>query len=308
MQITFDHTDLANPEALSILRRVIGGADRQSADPLPSLEFAVRDLASAPIRKASEALDAATGGVVESVVKGFVKTALDGLAGEVVKLRELETPAPTPAELATGYGMPADKAAALFPPVPAPSLVFTKDGASLVEAPEVVDDSILDSAGIMWDARIHASTRTKVADGTWKMKRGVEPELVAQVMAELKGQTKVEAFAAQVDPSTLGFGAVPTPPAPPAPATVAAVPVPPVPAVLADTSDWPADLLGPHRPGFEFQAFMNYVMGRVNAGIPTPTLLATCKEHDVASFSAVNGRPEVIPALARALSQLVKEA
>ena len=77
---------------------------------------------------------------------------------------------------------------------------------------------------------------------------------------------------------------------------------------MADASDWPAELLGPHRPGFEVQAFMNYVMGRVNSGIPTPTLLATCKEHDVASFNAVNGRPEVIPALARALSQLQKAA
>ena len=257
MQITFDHTDLANPEALSILRRVIGGIDIAQGMVREALAEAVQT--SAPV----------TAGHDEASMTVLVPPPVPVPVPEPAALTELETP-------------------------PAPELV------------DAACADLLDSSGLMWDARIHASTRTKVQDGTWKMKRGVEPELVAQVMAELKGApapTEVEAFAAQVDPSTLGFGAaVPTPP------TVAAVPVPPVPVPTADASDWPADLLGPHRPGFEFQAFMNYVMGRVNSGIPTPTLLATCKEHDVASFNAVNGRPEVIPALARALSQLQKGA
>ena len=258
MQITFDHTDLANPEALSILRRVIGG------DVAPALP-------------------------------NFGRPVLDQMV------------------VAAAVPAPAHLTASLAVPVPEPVAALTE--LETPPAPELVEAAcadLLDSSGIMWDARIHASTRTRISDGTWKMKRGVEPELVAQVMAELKGApapTKVEQFAAQVDPSSLGFGAtVLASPTPPAPATVAAVPVPPVPVPMADASDWPADLLGPHRPGFEFQAFMNYVMGRVNSGIPTPTLLATCKGHDVASFNAVNGRPEVIPALARALSQLQKAA
>lgn len=256
MQITFDHTDLANPEALSILRRVIGDDVAPALPALPDLP----DLSNFGRPVLDQTVVAAAVPVPEHL------TASLAAPQTVAALTELETP-------------------------PAPELV------------EAACADLLDSSGIMWDARIHASTRTKISDGTWKMKRGVEPELVAQVMAELKGATKVEAFAAQVDPSTPGFGAtVPTPP------TVSAVPVPPVPVPMADASDWPADLLGPHRPGFEFQAFMNYVMGRVNSGIPTPTLLATCKEHDVASFNAVNGRPEVIPALARALSQLPKAA
>ena len=259
MQITFDHTDLANPEALSVLRRVIGGDVAPALPALPDLS-------------------------------NFGRPVLDQMV------------------VAAAVPVPEHLTASLAAPVPEPVAALTE--LETPPAPEVVEAAcadLLDSSGIMWDARIHASTRTKVQDGTWKMKRGVEPEIVAQVMAELKGApapTKVEQFAAQVDPSTLGFGAtVPTPPP-----TVAAVPVPPVPVPMADASDWPADLLGPHRPGFEFQAFMNYVMGRVNSGIPTPTLLATCKGHDVASFNAVNGRPEVIPALARALSQLQKAA
>ena len=257
MQITFTHDDLANPEALAVLRRVIGG------------EFV------------TARLDVAQGMAREALAEGAQDAgAVTGYHDELI----VQAPAPAPD--------PAGLTELETPPAP-----------ETVDA-ELASTDLLDSSGVVWDARIHASTRTKVQDGTWKMKRGVEPELVAQVMAELKGQ--------QVDPATLGFGATaptpPAPPAPPAPAPVAAVPVPPVAPVMADASDWPADLLGPHRAGFEFQAFMQYVMARVNEGIPTPTLLATCKEHDVANFNAVNGRPEVIPALARALSQLQKEA
>lgn len=42
-----------------------------------------------------------------------------------------------------------------------------------------------DSAGMPWDERIHASSRATVADGTWRKKRGVSDELVAEVEAEL---------------------------------------------------------------------------------------------------------------------------
>lgn len=44
----------------------------------------------------------------------------------------------------------------------------------------------LDSADLPWDKRIHASTRAKVADGTWRYMRGVDKALVEQVEAELR--------------------------------------------------------------------------------------------------------------------------
>ena len=43
----------------------------------------------------------------------------------------------------------------------------------------------VDSKGSPWDGRIHASTRAKVADGTWRMKRGADDSLVASVKAEI---------------------------------------------------------------------------------------------------------------------------
>ena len=46
----------------------------------------------------------------------------------------------------------------------------------------------LDSTGIRWDSRIHARNRSKTPSGVWKLGRNVAPELVKQVMAELKGE------------------------------------------------------------------------------------------------------------------------
>lgn len=43
----------------------------------------------------------------------------------------------------------------------------------------------LDKNGIPWDERIHAGTKRKNADGTWSMKKGVDKDLYAEIMAEL---------------------------------------------------------------------------------------------------------------------------
>lgn len=73
----------------------------------------------------------------------------------------------------------------------------------------------LDISGLPWDGRIHSDKRTKVAEGTWKVKRNTPPELVASVLREQQiamGQTNVAP-------------AVPSPMSPP-PATVFAQPAP----------------------------------------------------------------------------------
>lgn len=48
-------------------------------------------------------------------------------------------------------------------------------------------DADLDSAGFPWDGRIHARTKTKIADGTWKKKRGIDDATVQAVQAEYAG-------------------------------------------------------------------------------------------------------------------------
>lgn len=64
-------------------------------------------------------------------------------------------------------------------------------GASKVEQPEAdapvtdaADTSLADKDGVMWDARIHSETKSQNKDGTWRQKRGVDPDLVKQVLAE----------------------------------------------------------------------------------------------------------------------------
>lgn len=49
-----------------------------------------------------------------------------------------------------------------------------------------------DANGRPWDARIHSTPAKQNADGTWRAKRGVTAELVAEVEAELAGETIAE--------------------------------------------------------------------------------------------------------------------
>ncbi len=46
-------------------------------------------------------------------------------------------------------------------------------------------DNEKDSSGLLWDARIHSSGRSKNMNGTWKIKRGTTAEEVQAVRAEL---------------------------------------------------------------------------------------------------------------------------
>ena len=62
----------------------------------------------------------------------------------------------------------------------------------------------LDTQGLPWDNRIHSTPATKNADGSWRSRRNLDPDVKEQVTAELK-----RALAAP-----LAEPAAPTPPAP----------------------------------------------------------------------------------------------
>lgn len=75
------------------------------------------------------------------------------------------------------------------------------------------NENEIDSEGLLWDDRIHSSSKTKNKDGKWKRKKGVDEIAFITIKNEiLSGQ-----------PQT-----VPTPPAPPAPPVQSAPPIPPV--------------------------------------------------------------------------------
>lgn len=48
-----------------------------------------------------------------------------------------------------------------------------------------------DSAGLPWDERIHSSTKTVKADGTWTRRKNTPPTVVATVEAELRARTGI---------------------------------------------------------------------------------------------------------------------
>lgn len=96
----------------------------------------------------------------------------------------------------------------------------------------------VDASGLPWDARIHSESKATVADGTWRKRRGVDPELVKQVEAELRAAT--EPSAAAVSASTPTVAEIPAPPSSPAV-------VPPPPAPIPEAAPAPAPEAAPAR-------------------------------------------------------------
>jgi len=100
-------------------------------------------------------------------------------------------------------------------PLPPPS----NDTTSVVTA-----TGELDIKGMPWDARIHAATKTKTAEGSWRYRRNCDAALIASVEAAIKGTvaagTTVAAAGSAPPPPPPAAGSAPPPP-PPAPSNVA---------------------------------------------------------------------------------------
>lgn len=124
-----------------------------------------------------------------------------------------------------------------LPPVVQTEAPATETAADAVPLPPFVlpepptTPPSVDAAGLPWDARIHSESKATVADGTWRKRRGVDPELVKQVEAELRGEV----------PAAADIPAPPAPaviPPPPAPIPeVVAVPLAPAPAPARSLTD-----------------------------------------------------------------------
>lgn len=102
------------------------------------------------------------------------------------------TPIPPPSPPVTLQTSPPPSPAATTgspppPPPPAPGPVSASGAAPTTSGVQV------DSAGLPWDARIHASTKTMTAKNVWTRRRGVEDSLVVQVEAQLRAAMAVPA-------------------------------------------------------------------------------------------------------------------
>lgn len=80
---------------------------------------------------------------------------------------------------------------------PAPTTVFGQPAQNTVNeanpVAQTTDSPVRDANGLVWDERIHSSSKEFVKDGTWRKRRGVSDDIVAQVEAELRGVPKYPA-------------------------------------------------------------------------------------------------------------------
>lgn len=116
-------------------------------------------------------------------------------------------------------------------PAPAPQTAVTATepvGSTAIPTSDPVDAGApqVDSAGVPWDARIHASSKATVSAGTWRMKRGVDQATVDAVLAELTGQNQA------VSPMPIPMPVMPVEPMPMPVTDMPAVGIVPEPAAI----------------------------------------------------------------------------
>lgn len=192
-------------------------------------------------------------------------------------------PPPPPSE--KPWLAPTADIAAPIPPAP---LVLTAAGVgTAASAPTSNGPSGVDSAGMVYDARIHQKSGNKKKDGTWKIIKGLDPAIVAAVTAELAAR---KGAAAPVTlPQRQSSVPVPSVPSPttatavPAPPAAAPMPIPPVPPVgTLSTSG--------------FRELVDKLTAATKASQITPAKVnEICQGAGAPNLMELNKMPELIP-------------
>lgn len=149
----------------------------------------------------------------------------------------------------------------------------------------------LDKSGLPWDNRIHAESKGKIADGTWRKKRNLDPTLLATVEAELRqlmgapGVTPLVPTTAPIAPThplapaapvTANLPTASVSPAVAAPLPPAAPPAPVVGEVPADARAQFVALVGRASAAIQGQKVTQAEVNQccADAGVPALPLLA----------------------------------
>ncbi len=220
-------------------------------------------------------------------------------------------PVPTAPEASTDSSpLPTAVFGQPVPMPPSPAAIAAPPTASPVGVVEY------DSKGMPWDGRIHASSKNKVADGTWRYKRGCDEAVIAQIEAELRatmgapavaagGATQVQAAggtAPAFGPHPFFDGTAAVPPVPAAvPAAPAVVPVAPAPVVAPPPA---ASVAVPvaAAAGLTYESLIAALPARITSGELTATQLQeACEKFGVASIGSLAARPDLVPIIAATL-------
>jgi hypothetical protein len=179
--------------------------------------------------------------------------------------------------------------------------------AAPVQAPpapteQASDGAGLDKRGLPWDQRIHASTKTKKADGTWTARRNIDPALVPRVEAELLQLMSTARATDPPAPPAAPAAPVQAPPAPPAPGlhiptlgtppAPAAAPAAPVQAPPAPPASAPAV---PNQPN-TFAELMTALTPLMASGRVTMEVIeGALKECGVPALPLLGARQDLVP-------------
>jgi len=201
------------------------------------------------------------GAKIPATVTGPTLEVSEAAAAELADAAKTEAPAP-----AATTEAPA--------PAPAATVELTPGGPSPID----VD---LDEAGLPWDARIHASTKTKLArGGTWKYKRGTDKALIETVEAELRAAMAAAPPASSMFAPEEDEGGAPAP----APAETTA----PAPAAAATGEV------------VDFPGLMKLI---TDNKIPQDKVLAAVNAAGLQSLQLVAARKDLIPTIAAELAK-----
>lgn len=279
MQITVSFDPL-NGKECQRLQDLLDGLRTQAA-PAPAAASAGEALKFPPIIAPEDAPDvgrevppaeAVFANMPATLPAGAIPLPLDAAAAPSTAAAPQLPSAP----VAPMAGVPMPPAAPL---APAPTLAAAAPAvpANATPAASPAGGVELDSAGLPWDERIHASTKTKIANGQWKSKRGLnDPAFVKRVEDELRG-----------------VASAPTPPAPPA------APVPPAPP--GPVSEAAAVFAPPAAPAVTFEQFMGRLTYAMSAGLGMADVQAACVAHGLASVVDLQKEPAKIPQVIDAL-------
>lgn len=203
--------------------------------------------------------------------------------GEVVRQPVLAPVIPPPPPLTIAPSVPAIEhtPASSFPQVNPFAKPVEQSVPNVSHAPpRAIDPSVeLDKRGLPWDGRIHSRTKSKTADGLWKVMRGLNPETAKSVEAEL-------------------FQAMSLPPIVSEAPVAKSVPLPPVAVTpIADPIALPQN---------DFPALMTKITNAVHTGKTTSAaILKIVQEMGLPSLPVVASRPDLIPALMGRIDALV---
>ena len=196
-------------------------------------------------------------------------------------------PVPLGVSVPLAVSIPAIAGASTVAPPPPANTAPTTTTPGVASSAAGVD---LDAKGFPWDSRIHAESKAKIADGTWRKKRNLDPTVLANVEAELR--QVMGATGAPLVPTTAPIA--PTPPlAPAAPVTAnlptasvsqaVAAPLPPAAPQAPVVGEVPADaramfvaLVGRASAAIQGQKVTQAEVNQccADAGVPALPLLA----------------------------------